>query len=137
MSMPPLDSSAATATAEDGTTLTRVALGNIKTLDDLRELLTHHVSEELADEWIATGKFVEKDGALYVTPGERGSDIAISNIEYSVSLDGDSGELTQTVHYTEYNEDGTAKDAETTKDYSYPFTLLNGHAVFSAFPCPL
>ncbi len=137
MSMPPLDSSAATVTAEDGTTLSRVALGNITTLDDLRELLTHHVSEELADEWIATGKFVEKDGALYATPGERGSDISISNMEYSVSINGDSGELKQTVYYTEYNEDGTAKDTETTKDYSYPFTLVNGHAVFSAFPCPL
>lgn len=137
MSMPPLDSSAATVTAEDGTTLSHVALGNIATLDDLRELLTHHVSEELADEWIATGKFVEKDGALYATPGERGSDISIRNMEYSVSINGDSGELKQTVYYTEYNEDGTAKDTETTKDYSYPFTLVNGHAVFSAFPCPL
>ncbi len=137
MSMPPLDSSAATVTAEDGTTLSRVALGNIKTLDDLQELLTHHVSEELANEWIETGKFVEKDGALYATLGERGSDISISNMEYSVSIDGNSGELKQTVYYTEYNEDGTAKDTETTKDYSYPFTLVNGHAVFSAFPCPL
>ena len=138
MAMPPID-------VEDGLDLEsdnplyRVKLGNFNTLDDLRLLLCTRVSEELADTWLATGKFVERDGALYTSMGERGGDITIGKFEYSVAIDGDGGVLTQTVYRQEY--DAAAGDyafTGETEEISYPFELdAGGHAVFTAFPCPL
>ncbi len=137
MSMPPLSSEEPAAKADDGTELYAVAMGSVTTLDGLRELLCTYVSESIADEWLATGKFVEKDGVLYATMGERGSDITIGKLEYSVRLDGESGVLTQTVTRQDFDENGKATLSGETETYEYPFALTNGHAVFSAFPCPL
>ena len=64
MTTPPVDSGAPDITV-DGLPLARVMLGDVNTLDELRALLCEHVSAELADEWLATGRFVESDGALY------------------------------------------------------------------------
>jgi hypothetical protein len=137
MSMPPFDSSAEKVTIE-GTERYKVALGSIKTLSDLRKLLCSHVSEEIADEWIKTGKFAESDGALYSSQGERGADVTVGTMEFSVKIDGDSGTLTQTVHRWEYDESKkTFTDTGKTDTYEFPFILKEGHAVFSAFPCPL
>ena len=137
MSMPPLASDTPEITTADGVERYRVALGNVNTLDSLRELLCRHVSEELADEWLSDGQFVEENGVLYISMGERGSDITIGSMEYSVELDGNSGELTQTVHRQDFDTAGKAFLTGETDDYIYPFNLENGHAVFSSFPCPL
>ena len=137
MSLPPIDSSAEEVTSDDGTVLYRVSLGNITSVAGVKELLCKHVSEELAEQWMSEGKFVDVDGALYCTYGERGSDITIGDIDYKVEFSGNSGNLTQTVHYLEFAEDtNEAKDSGKTEDFVYPFTLSDGHAIFSAFPCP-
>ncbi len=136
MSMPPIDRSAK-ATVE-GVERYKAALGNIKTINDLRELLCRYVSEEIADKWLDSGKFAESDGALYVSEGERGGDITVGTMDFSVKIDGESGSLTQTVHRQTY--DSSKKQAVLsgeTDEYVYPFVLKNGHAVFSDFPCPL
>jgi hypothetical protein len=137
MSMPPLTGEEITFTAEDGTDYYSAALGNVTTLDGLRELLCRYVSEALADEWLSGGKFVEQDGALCVAMGERGSDITIGDITYSVEMNGDSGTLTQTVYRQDFDDNGQATLTGETEEYSYPFDLVDGHAVFSEFPCPL
>ncbi len=137
MSMPPLASDTPEITTSDGVERYRVALGNVNTLASLRTLLCRHVSEELADEWLSDGQFVEENGVLYISMGERGSDITIGSMEYSVKLDGDRGELTQTVHRQDFDTAGKAFLTGETDDHIYPFTLENGHAVFSSFPCPL
>ncbi len=137
MSMPPVDSNAKKATVE-GVERYKAALGNVKTLSDLRKLLCSYVSEEIADKWLSTGKFAESDGALYVSEGERGADITVGTMEFSVKLDGESGSLTQTVHRQNYDESKKQSvSTGKTDEYVYPFVLKNGHAVFSDFPCPL
>lgn len=121
----------------DGLPLARVTLGDVNTLDELRALLCEHVSAELADEWLATGRFVESDGALYAAWADRGSDITILNDELSATVIGSSGILTQRITRGDWSDDAQAfVPTDTVDTYEYPFTLVDGHAVFSAFPCP-
>ena len=136
MTTPPVDSGAPGITV-DGLPLARVTLDGVNTLDGLRALLCRYVSGELADEWIATGRFVESDGALYAAWADRGSDITIANEEFSVVLDGGGGVLTDTVYRQEFDEaaGGMVPTGET-EVFEFPFTFVDGHAVFSAFPCP-
>lgn len=137
MTTPPVDSGAPGITV-DGLPLARVTLGDVNTLDELRALLCEHVSAELADEWLATGRFVESDGALYAACADRGSDITIDTESYLVAWNGDSGEIMQTITRREWNDETgdfvPVPGSETY--YGYPFTTMNRHAVFSAFPCP-
>lgn len=137
MTTPPVDSGAPGITV-DGLPLARVTLGDVNTLDELRALLCEHVSAELADEWLATGRFVESDGALYAAWADRGSDITIDTESYLVAWNGDSGELMQTITRREWNDETgdfvPVPGSETY--YGYPFITMNRHAVFSAFPCP-
>lgn len=137
MTTPPVDSGAPGITV-DGLPLARVTLGDVNTLDELRALLCEHVSAELADEWLATGRFVESDGALYAAWADRGSDITIDTESYLVAWNGDAGEIMQTITRREWNDETgdfvPVPGSETY--YAYPFTTMNRHAVFSAFPCP-
>ena len=136
MTTPPVDSGAPGITV-DGLDLARVTLRDVNTLDELRALLCEHVSAELADEWLATGRFVESDGALYAAWADRGSDITILNYELSVTIVGSSGVLIQTITRGDWSDDAQAfVPTDTVDTYEYPFTLVDGHAVFSAFPCP-
>ena len=136
MTTPPVDSGAPGITV-DGLPLARVTLGDVNTLDELRALLCEHVSAELADEWLATGRFVESDGALYAAWADRGSDITILNDELSATIIGSSGILTQRITRGDWSDDAQAfVPTDTVDTYEYPFTLVDGHAVFSAFPCP-
>lgn len=136
MTTPPVDSGAPGITV-DGLDLARVTLRDVNTLDELRALLCEHVSAELADEWLATGRFVESDGALYAAWADRGSDITIMGDEMEVTIIGSSGILTQHITRGDWSDDAQAfVPTDTVDTYEYPFTLVNGHAVFSAFPCP-
>lgn len=136
MTTPPVDSGAPGITV-DGLPLARVTLRDVNTLDELRALLCEHVSAELADEWLATGRFVESDGALYAAWADRGSDITILNDELSATVIGSSGILTQRITRGDWSDDAQAfVPTDTVDTYEYPFTLVDGHAVFSAFPCP-
>ena len=134
---PPIDANAPAVMA-NGQSFNRVSLGEINTLDALRALLCEHVSAELADEWLATGRFVESDGALYAACADRGSDITIDTESYLVAWNGDAGEIMQTITRREWNDETgdfvPVPGSETY--YGYPFTTMNRHAVFSAFPCP-
>lgn len=136
MTTPPVDSGAPGITV-DGLPLARVTLRDVNTLDELRALLCEHVSAELADEWLATGRFVESDGALYAAWADRGSDITILNDELSATVIGSSGILTQRITRGDWSDDAQAfVPTDTVDTYEYPFTLVDGHTVFSAFPCP-
>ena len=137
MTTPPVDNGAPGITA-DGQELARVTLGGVNTLDGLRALLCEHVSAELADEWLATGRFVESNGALYAAWADRGSDTTISSDRFAVDWSsGTAGTLVQTITRQEWDdENGTFVPNGVLNTYEYPFTLVNGHAVFSAFPCP-
>lgn len=136
MTTPPVDDGAPGITV-DGLSLSRVTLDGVTTLDALRALLCDHVSEEVADEWLATGRFVESNGALYAAWADRGSDITIMDDEQDVAVMGDSGILMQTITRGDWSDaEQRLVPTGETDTYEYPFTLLDGHAVFSAFPCP-
>ena len=133
---PPIDADAPAVMA-NGQSFDRVSLGEINTLDALRALLCEHVSEELADEWLSGSSLTELNDALYVLCADRGYDITIDGASYLVAWNGDSGELIQTITRREWNDAaGSFVPVPGTETYSYPFTTVNGHAVFSAFPCP-
>ena len=133
---PPIDANAPAVMA-NGQSFDRVSLGEINTLDALRALLCEHVSEELADEWLSGSSLTELNDALYVLCADRGYDITIDGASYLVAWNGDSGELIQTITRREWNDAaGNFVPVPGTETYSYPFTTVNGHAVFSAFPCP-
>ena len=133
---PPIDADAPAVMA-NGQSFNRVSLGEINTLDALRALLCEHVSEELADEWLSGSSLTELNDALYVLCADRGYDITIDGASYLVAWNGDSGELIQTITRREWNDAaGNFVPVPGTETYSYPFTTVNGHAVFSAFPCP-
>lgn len=133
---PPIDANAPAVMA-NGQSFNRVSLGEINTLDELHALLCEHVSEELADEWLSGSSLTELNDALYVLCADRGSDITIDGASYLVAWNGDSGELIQTITRREWNDAaGNFVPVPGTETYSYPFTTVNGHAVFSAFPCP-
>ena len=133
---PPIDANAPAVMA-NGQSFNRVSLGEINTLDALRALLCEHISEELADEWLSGSGLTELNDALYVLCADRGYDITIDGASYLVAWNGDSGELIQTITRREWNDAaGNFVPVPGTETYSYPFTTVNGHAVFSAFPCP-
>ena len=133
---PPIDANAPAVMA-NGQSFNRVSLGEINTLDALRALLCEHVSEELADEWLSGSSLTELNDALYVLCADRGYDITIDGASYLVAWNGDSGELIQTITRREWNDAaGNFVPVPGAETYSYPFTTVNGHAVFSAFPCP-
>ena len=133
---PPIDADAPAVMA-NGQSFDRVSLGEINTLNALRALLCEHVSEELADEWLSGSSLTELNDALYVLCADRGYDITIDGASYLVAWNGDSGELIQTITRREWNDAaGNFVPVPGTETYSYPFTTVNGHAVFSAFPCP-
>ena len=133
---PPIDANAPAVMA-NGQSFNRVSLGEINTLDALRALLCEHVSEELADEWLSGSSLTELNDALYVLCADRGYDITIDGASYLVAWNGDSGELIQTITRREWNDAaGNFVPVPGTETYSYPFTTVDGHAVFSAFPCP-
>ena len=133
---PPIDADAPAVMA-DGKALNRVSLGEINTLDALRALLCEHVSAELADEWLSGSSLTERNDALYVLCADRGYDITIDGASYLVAWNGDSGELVQTITRRAWNDAaGNFVPVPGTETYSYPFTTVYGHAVFSAFPCP-
>ncbi|MBU5458704.1 DUF3298 and DUF4163 domain-containing protein [Oscillibacter sp. MSJ-31] len=133
---PPIDANAPAVMA-NGQSFNRVSLGEINTLDALRALLCEHVSEELADEWLSGSSLTELNDALYVLCADRGYDITIDGASYLVAWNGDSGELIQTITRRAWNDAaGNFVPVPGTETYSYPFTTVNGHAVFSAFPCP-
>ena len=133
---PPIDANAPAVMA-NGQSFDRVSLGEINTLDALRALLCEHVSEELADEWLSGSSLTELNDALYVLCADRGYDITIDGASYLVAWNGDAGEIMQTITRREWNDEtGDFVPVPGSETYSYPFTTVNGHAVFSAFPCP-
>ena len=89
---------------------------------------------EVVDEWLAYSpdRFKEVDGRLYVLSADRGGDDSYGS--QSLSVDLERGVLTQTVERLDYTDDGYVPNGE--EVFEYPFTLVDGHAVFSAFPCP-
>ncbi len=138
MTTAPLDTDSAPVAEEDLLTYYRCKIGGVTTLDALRALLCEHVSEEVADEWLAVepARFAEYDGVLCSYQADRGSDLSIGGVEYTVTFDGDGGELIQTVSRQDWDANGNVCLTGETDEYVYPFTLVDGHAVFSAFPYP-
>lgn len=134
MTTPPIDESMPSIEDENGHTYYHFGIKGVDTMEQLRALLEEHVTGEVVDEWLAYSpdRFKEVDGRLYVLSADRGGDDSYGS--QSLSVDLESGVLTQTVERLDYTDDGYVPNGE--EVFEYPFTLVDGHAVFSAFPCP-
>ena len=137
MDDPPMDYN---VTAEvDGNLYDLADIKGVETLEGLRALLLRYVTPELADEWLGSTeqRYRDIDGRLYVMSAGRGGNESLGGYTCTAALDGDSGVLTQTVTLLAWDDTAQAwADTGKTEAYEYPFTLVDGHAVFSAFPCP-
>ena len=109
-------------------------ISGVSTMSELRALLCRYFDASLADEWLAEepARFAEEGGRLYVLDGARGSDIDIIGDTRSVTLEGETGVVTQVIT----RRDPGGEDPGGEETIEYPFTLVDGHAVFSAFPYP-
>ena len=137
MDEPPMDYN---VTAEvDGALYYLTDIDGVETLEDLRTLLCRYVAPELADEWLdsAEQRYRDIDGRLYALSAGRGGNESLGGYTCSVALGGDSGVLTQTVTLLAWDDAmQTWTDTGKTESYEYPFVIVDGHAVFSAFPYP-
>ena len=127
--------SAESGTAEIGDyTYWGAEIEGVSTMSELRALLCRYFDAPLADEWLAEepARFAEVDGRLYVLDVARGSDIGIIGDTRSVTLDGAAGVVTQVITRRDLGEEDPGGE----ETIEYPFTLVDGHAVFSAFPYP-
>lgn len=103
----------------------------------MQELMYRYFDRALADEWLEESeRYAEVDGRLYVLDADRGSNDSIIDDVRSVTLDGEGGIVTQTVTYGEWNEASQSQVPNGEETFEYPFILIDGHAVFSAFPYP-
>lgn len=127
-----------TGASIDGIEYFRVSCGELNSLDGLRELLTAYVSDAVADEWLGAGGFAEVNGALYGSITDRGSNTALGGERLAVEWSGETGgTVVQTLRVQYFTEDSYGPVlTDETKTFEYPFTLIDGHAVFTAFPCP-
>lgn len=138
MTTPPARYGSADEAEINGYTYYRADIPGVSTMAELRELVCRYFDKTLVDEWLETsGRFAESDGKLYVLSADRGYNMEIAAEEHSASLKGRSGTVTQTVWLRNWDDDaGDWVLTGETETYEYPFTLTDGHAVFSAFPCP-
>ncbi len=137
MGDPPMDYNV--TAEEDGSLYYLADIRGVETLEDLRALLCRYVTPQLAGEWLDSTeqRYRDIDGRLYVLSAGRGGNESLGKDTRSVALNGDGGVLTQTVALLEWDDTAQAwTDTGETETYEYPFTLTDGHAVFSAFPYP-
>lgn len=121
----------------NGYTYYQADIPGVSTLADMRELMYRYFDKALADRWLEeTERYAEANGRLYVLSADRGSNDSIMDETCSVALDGESGTVTQTVTYGEWDEATQSRAATGEETFAYPFTLVDGYAVFSAFPYP-
>ena len=137
MNTPPIGD-APDETEINGYTYYSANIPGVSTLEDMHELMYRYFDKALADQWFEeSDRYAEVNGRLYVLSADRGSDDSAIDETRSVTLDGESGTVTQTVTYGDWDEttQSWAPNGEE-ESFEYPFTIVGGHAVFSAFPCP-
>ncbi len=121
----------------NGYTYYSADIPGVSTLEDMQELMYRYFDRALADEWLEESeRYAEVDGRLYVLDADHGSNDSIIDDVRSVTLDGEGGIVTQTVTYGEWNEASQSQVPNGEETFEYPFILIDGHAVFSAFPYP-
>ena len=111
----------------------RVDDPNVRTLAEAKKMLSRYVDESFVEEQF-TGNCVlrEFDGVLYAASVGRGDDLTIASVDYDAQLSGDTGKVIVTIHRQDYDDaSGDWVLTGETDVCEFPFTLLNGHAVFS------
>ena len=111
----------------------RVDDPNVSTLADVKKMLSRYVDESFVEEQF-TGDCVlrEFDGVLYAASVGRGDDLTIASVDYDAQLSGETGKVIVTIHRQDYDDDsGDWMLTGETDVWEFPFTLQNGHAVFS------
>ncbi len=111
----------------------RVDDPNVSTLADVKEMLSRYVDESCVEEqFTETCVLREFDGVLYAASVGRGDDLTIASVDYEAQLNGETGKVVVTIHRQDYDDDsGDWVLTGETDVWEFPFTLRNGHAVFS------
>ena len=111
----------------------RVDDPNVRTLADVKEMLSRYVDKSFVEEQFTEGCVLrEFDGVLYAASLGRGDDLTIASVDYAAQLSGETGKVIVTIHRQDYDDasGGWVLTGETDV-WEFPFTLRNGHAVFS------
>ena len=111
----------------------RVNDPNVSTLADVKAMLSRYVDESFVEEqFTETCVLREFDGVLYAASVGRGDDLTIASVDYDAQLSGEAGKVIVTIHRQDYDDaSGDWVLTGETDVYEFPFTLQNGHAVFS------
>ena len=111
----------------------RVNDPNVHTLADVKEMLSKYVDASFVEEQFTERCVLrEFDGVLYAASVGRGDDLSIASVDYDAQLSGETGKVIVTIHRQDY--DDTLGDWVLTGEsdvLEFPFTLKNGHAVFT------
>ena len=111
----------------------RVDDPNVRTLDDVKEMLSRYVDESFVEEQFTEYCVLrEFDGVLYAASVGRGDDLTIASVEFDAQLSGETGKVVVTIHRQDYDDaSGDWVPTGETDVWEFPFALQNGHAVFS------
>ena len=112
----------------------RVTEPGIESIQDLKDYLSSRVDNEYVEEALSeTEQYMEVDGVLYSCPAGRGDDLSIGWVEFSAENDGTNGKVTVTIHRQDfYDSLGEWYENGYVDSYEYPFTIVDGHAVFES-----
>ena len=118
---------------EDYIQYCRVDDPNVSTLNDVKKMLSKYVDESFVEEQFTEYCVLrEFDGVLYAASVGRGDDITIASVDYDAQLSGETGKVIVTIHRQDYDDaSGDWVLTGETDVLEFPFTLQNGHAVFS------
>ena len=121
----------------------RVEIPGVDSVEDLREKMLTRMTADVVDSRISSFQndpdypmFLEEGGALYVLPMGRGGDMSINSIDYRVELfsSGNGGNVIATIVWQDYDEgQGDWVLTGETTDVAFPFTFVDGEAVFTGF----
>ncbi len=122
----------------------RVTEPGIGTLQELEDYLSERVDRDyVKDAMSGTEMYMESDGALYACPAGRGDDLSIGWVELAAETDGETGKVIVTIHRQDcYMVLGDWYENGEVDTYEYPFTVVDGHAVFESMEylcgsCPI
>ena len=118
---------------EDGIWYFRVDDPDVRTLADVGTMLSRFVEESFVEEQLAgSGVLREFDGVLYAAAMGRGDDLTIASVDYEAQMSGAGGKVVVTIHRQDYDDAAGGWVLTGESDvHEFPFTLRDGHAVFS------
>ena len=111
----------------------RVTEPGMGSIQEMTDTLSARIDRAFVEKAISDDqKFKEVDGVLYASPVGRGDDMSICYVDLAAESDGESGKVIVTIHRQDYFDAlGDFYETGALDVHEYPFTIVDGHAVFS------